>query len=179
MQDKYLKDFVIGLIVIMIIAFMFNDYRLFTKARAIPEQSKYSNIALDENLLSKIQSIETTINDRKMFTFTVTKDPLQQDLIVKTKVDLQNQWEDMVRSMMRLSATFTDSKGQKKAMIAFQGRDNLVGIGDVVGGRKIVDIQNQRVYFTENGYKGFLDIQKIPPKPVELDTQKQENQYNW
>lgn len=181
MQDRYLKDLAIGLAVIMILVFIANNYYNYQKADKVPQQSVYSKIALDEQLLTKIQTIENSISDRKMFHFNVNKDPLQQDLIVKTKQDLQKQWEDMVKSMMRLSATFTDSKGQKKASIDFQGKFHLVGIGDVIPGtnKKIVDIENTRVTFSESGYKGFLDVQKIPPKPVELDEKKAENQYNW
>ncbi len=181
MQDKYLKDLVIGLTIIMLLVFIGNDYYTYNKAKDVPVQSKYANIALDANLLAKIQSIENSISDRKMFHFTVTKDPLQQDLIVKTKMDLQKQWEDTVRSMMRLSATFTDSKGRSKATIEYQGQNHYVGVGDVIPGtnKKITEIQNSRVYFVESGYKGMLDVQKIPPKPVELDEKKAENQHNW
>ncbi len=179
MQEKHIKDLVIALAFIMLLVFGVVDYNLFTKVQKVPFDSKYTNIAMDETLLAQIQSIEHSISDRKSFNFTVTKDPLLQDLVVKTRLDLQKQWEEMVASMMRLSATFTDSFGRKKAMIAFDGKNNLVSVGDVIGGRKITDITNDKVYFTENGYKGFLEVQKIPPKPVELDETKKEKQYNW
>jgi len=179
MQDKHLKDLVISLVVIMLIVFAVNDYRLYFKASKVPAQSKYTHIALDEQLLSQIKGIETSINDRKGFVFTVVKDPLLQDLIVKTRLDMQKQWEDMVASMMRLSATFVDSKGVRRAIIDYQGRNNTVAVGDVIAGRKIVEIQDSRVYFVENGYRGFIDVSKIPPKPEILNEAKSENQYNW
>lgn len=179
MQDKYLKDLVIGLVVVMLIIFTVNDYRLFHIAGKVPNQSKYTTIALDEQLLVQIQGIEHSINDRKNFSFTVTKDPLLQDLIVKTKMDMQKQWENMIASMMRLSATFIDSKGVRRAIIDYQGKNNTVGVGDYIAGRKIIEIDASRVYFLENGYKGFIDVSKIPPKPEILDEVKSENQYNW
>jgi len=92
MQEKHIKDLVIGIAFIMLLVFTVNDYSLYHKTNKIPKESKYTNIALDETLLSQIQSIEHSIKDRKSFNFTVTKDPLLQDLIVKTRLDLQKQW---------------------------------------------------------------------------------------
>jgi hypothetical protein len=94
-------------------------------------------------------------------------------------MDMQKQWEETVANMMRLSATFTDSKGQKKAMIAYQGKNHMVSIGDVIGGRKITDISSGKLSFTQNGYQGTLGVEKIPEKPAELDEDKKEKQYNW
>ncbi|HPM02761.1 MAG: hypothetical protein KA886_03565 [Candidatus Cloacimonetes bacterium] len=179
MQEKHIKDLVISLAFIMLLVFTVNDYSLFHKEKKVPKESKYTNIALDETLLSQIQSIEHSISDRKSFNFTVTKDPLLQDLIVKTRMDMQKQWEETVANMMRLSATFTDSKGQKKAMIAYQGKNHMVSIGDVIGGRKITDISSGKLSFTQNGYQGTIGVEKIPEKPAELDEDKKEKQYNW
>ncbi|HPY96036.1 MAG TPA: hypothetical protein PL063_02350 [Candidatus Cloacimonadota bacterium] len=179
MQEKHIKDLVIAIAVIMLLVFTINDYSLYNKVNKVKKESIYANIALDEGLLAQIQSIEKSITDRKSFTFTVTKDPLLQDLIVKTKQDLQKQWEEMVSSMMRLSATFTDSDGQKKAMVSYGGKNHLLGIGDVLANRKITKIESDRIHFSEGNYKGEIVIQKIPPKPKELDENAKEKQYNW
>ncbi len=179
MESKYLKDFVIALVFIMLFVFGVRDYNFYKKAEAVSEESKYKNLALDDVLLKRIQEIETSIQDRKMFVFTVVKDPLEQNLIVKTQVDLQKQWEEMVASMMRLAATFVDSRGAKRAYISYAGKNWDVKAGDQIGDRKIVEIQQGRVYFTQGGMKGFIDVQPIPAKPASLDENKAANQYNW
>ena len=81
--------------------------------------------------------------------------------------------------MMRLSATFTDSHGKQKAMISYDGKNHLVGVGESVANRKIVKIETGKVHFVEGNFKGELVVQKIPPRPKELDESAKERQYNW
>lgn len=177
MQDKYIKDFVIALSMIMLVVFLIQGVRLYQQANKVLPESKYKKIALSQKLIKQIQEIESSIQDRKMFVFSVVKDPLEQNLIVKTKVDLENNWKSMVESMMRLSATYSDSNGQRRATIAYEGKNYDVHVGDFIAGRKIIDIQQGRVYFSQGGVKGLLDLQPVPAKPVELQDNKKI--YNW
>ncbi len=180
MQDKHIKDLVIALGVILLIAFGFHGYILFYRTNSISEQSEFLTRAIDEGLLNQIQQIEESIKERKVFVFTVNKDPLRQDLIVQTKLDLQKQWADMVRSMMRLTAILKDSEGTQKAMIAFGGQTHLVQIGDVLNNKTITSISSDKVYFEEDGKIGFLTVEPIPPKPVQLDQNRSSTpEYNW
>lgn len=180
MQEKNVKDLVIGLGVLAIIAFSFRCYMLFHQVNRVPEESRYSRLALDQNLLNQIQQIEESITERKNFKFTVEKDPLKQDLIVQTRLDLRKQWEDMVRSMMRLTATFKDSENRQKAMIAFGGKDHIVEVGDVINNKKITRITFDEVYFQEGGHTGVLKVEPIPPKPVQLERSVNPAlEYNW
>jgi len=180
MQDKHIKDLVLALGVILLIAYGLYGYIQFFKTQSIPEQSEYLTRAIDAGLLKQIQQIEESIKQRKEFVFNVAKDPLKQDLIVQTKLDLQKQWEDMVRSMMRLTAVLKDSEGTQKAMIAFGGKTHLVKIGDVLNNKKITKISTDKVYFEENGHTGHLVVQPIPPKPTKLQEQGSGTpEYNW
>lgn len=181
MEEKYLKDFVIALVVLLLIAFGIKDYYQKLKVDEIPEQSKYSNLALSDELLTKIQSIETTIQDRKQFVFTVTKDPLEQNLIVKTKQDLEQQWRERIQSMVRLESTMITEDGRKLAAIAHEGKTTLYSIGDSFKFGKITDIRNGEITFASNGRVGTLETKKLPPKPVEIQTKNGKNlrEYNW
>ena len=180
MQEKYIKDLAIALGVIVLIVLGARDYYLYNKINVVPAQSIYSTIALDASLLNQIQQIEDSIRERKDFKFTVNRDPLKQDLVVQTKLDLMKEWEEMVKRMMRLTATFKDSQGNQKAMIAFGGKENVVGVGDVLNNKKITNITLDKVYFTEGGNQGHLTLQPIPPRPAQIDPkQSAERSYNW
>jgi len=65
MENKYLKDFIIIVVVLLVIAFGWFDYYNYNKVEKIPHESKYKKLALSEKLLEQIQSIEESIKDRK------------------------------------------------------------------------------------------------------------------
>ena len=181
MEQKYLKDFVISMVVILLVAFAIKDYYLYQKIRVVPSESKYKKLALSEKLLRQIQNIETSIQDRKKFVFTVTKDPLEQNLIVKTKKDLEKQWREKVEKMVRLESTIVPQHGSKRAAISFQGKTKIYKIGDKFVRGTIEDIKDGEVIYSYNGKKGTLKVQKIPPKPKEIRAtkNKKNREYNW
>jgi hypothetical protein len=172
MQDKYIKDLALAIVVIALIVFSIRNYYLYNRVSAVPDESIYSAMALDAALLNQIQQIEESIRERKDFRFTVNRDPLRQDLIVQTRLDLLHEWEQMVRRMMRLSATYFDESGNQIAMIAWNGTDNVVRIGDVLNNRRITGISENSVTYTEAGSTGTMNLQPVPPRPVQLDSRQ-------
>lgn len=191
MEQKYLKDFVIILVVLMLLAFGIKTSTLYKTIQEVPEDSKFKKMALGEKLLNQIQEIDSSIKDRKNFTFTVEKDPLEQNLIVKTKKDLEKQWREKVESMIRLEMTIIPEIGDKKAAITHQGTTTLYGIGDEFelgnefgdGAKgKIKDIQPGMITYTYRGKDFDMKLSKIPPKPSKLKTErntKSNREYNW
>lgn len=181
MENKYLKDFVIALVVILILAFAINDYYLKKSVSQIPSQSKYKEIALSDELLERIHEIELSIQDRKKFVFTVVKDPLEQNLIVRTKQDLEKIWQEEIENTVRLEATIIPEFGDKLASISYQGETKHYKIGDRFEFGKITDIRPGEISYQYNGANGVLALSKLPPKPVEIrDGKSQKNrEYNW
>ncbi|RLC50230.1 MAG: hypothetical protein DRZ79_04730 [Candidatus Cloacimonadota bacterium] len=181
MEQKYLKDFVISMVVILLLAFAIKDYYLYQKVRVIPSESKYKKLALSVKLLKQIQNIETSIQDRKEFVFTVTKDPLEQNLIVKTKKDLEKQWREKVAKMVRLESTIVPQHGSKRAAISYDGKTKIYKVGDKFVSGVIEDIKDGEIVYSYKGKKGILKVQKIPPKPKEIRTSKNKKnrEYNW
>jgi hypothetical protein len=190
-EQKYLKDFVIVLVVIMLLAFGIKTSSLYKKIVDVPDDSKYQKMGLGEKLLHQIQEIDTSIRDRKNFYFTVEKDPLEQNLIVKTQKDLEKQWREKVESLIRLEMTILPEIGEKKASISYKGMTTLYGIGDkfelgtnfssgAIG--MITDIQPGMITYKYNGKDYEMKLSKIPPKPAKLKTvnkAKSIREYNW
>ena len=181
MENKYIKDFVIAIVILVILAYGIQNYYLYQKTDGVPFESKYKKIALSEKLLKQIHNIERSIQDRKQFVFSVRKDPLEQNLIVKTQKDLEKQWREDVENMIRLQATIIPETGDNIASISYKGKTNQYVIGDSFSNRKIVDIQSGKVVYTYKGMTDELVVKKIPPKPAEIQTKKskRKTEYNW
>lgn len=180
MEKKYLRDFVIVLIVLLLLAGGYWNFMQLSKANKVDEESKYKRLALSQDLLDQIQEIEKSINDRKGFVFTVTKDPLEQNLIVKTQQDLEKQWREKIENMVRLTATILPQDGEKLASVAYKGANNLYGIGEDFALGKIVNIKEGEIVYSYGGKNYSLTMEKLPPKPVEiLNNNKSERSFNW
>lgn len=191
MEEKYLKDFTIILVVILLLAFGIRTSYLTKDVDQVPEESQYKRMALSDELMQKIQKIDTSIQDRKDFVFTVDRDPLEQNLIVKTQKDLEKQWEEEVQKLVRLSMTIIPDEGERQAAINHQGVTKLYGIGDkfelgegYAAGQqgKITDIRPGEITYMVNGQKKDMQLKPIPPKPAKLKSNrkaKKVREYNW
>ncbi len=181
MENKYLRDFAIVAILFAVIALGMRDYYLYNKEVKVPKQSRFKNLALSKAQLKQIQGIETSIKDRKNFVFTVKKDPLEQNLIVKTMKDLEQEWIDKVQSMVRLTATFISNDGKRYASISYKGKNKIYKVGDKIAGQKITKIGEAYINVMFNGGTRVLKIQPIPEKPAELlnPSLKKNREINW
>lgn len=181
MENNHLKDFVISLVVICFIIFGIKDYYLYKHADKVPEDSIYKNLALSQGLLEKINNIERSIQDRKKFKFTITKDPLEQNLIVKTKKDLEDEWRKKVENMLRLEYTIIPATGNKIASIVYKGKTQNYEIGDKFAFGTIVSIADGEIIYKKNDFVGTLKTEKIPPKPqiLKKNKTKDNRNLNW
>jgi hypothetical protein len=170
MQDRYIKDMCILLGVLVIIILGFKTYYEYGKTSVVPMESIYKDLSIDGDLLAQIHQIDESISERKKFRFTVRRDPLKQDLIIQTRMDLLAEWEQMVRNMIRLTAIFDDQDGSVVAIIEHGGKQNVVRVGETVSNRRItrIDVPARRVYFFDGNREGYMVEQGIPPKPAEL-----------
>jgi hypothetical protein len=182
MEAKHLKDFVIAMVVIAVFALGFKLVFVNQKIDKIPLESRFKKMALSEQLLSQIEDIEESIQDRKDFVFAVVKDPLEQNLVVKTKKDLEKQWQEEVANMVRLETTIIPQSGEKLATISYQGKSQMYRIGDTFIKGKIKDIKLGEIVYSYEGMTKTLQAQKIPTKPRELtqkSNSKKNRELNW
>jgi predicted RND superfamily exporter protein len=182
MEEKYLKDFVIALVVIFTILFIIKVFSLYSRVKTVPEDSIYKELALGDELLENIHNLENSIKERKEFIFTVNSDPLEQNLIVKTIQDLQQQWKEQVESMVRLESTIVPESGKKKAVISHKGETKVYEIGDKFSNGTITDIKIGEIVYKENGKELTMKTEKLPEKPKAIQQSSQSSnirEYNW
>jgi translation elongation factor EF-Ts len=180
METRHFKDITVAVIVIVLFAFLLKSVSVVRTTEEVPSQSIHRDMAIDQDLLAQIQQIEESISDRKEFLFTVTRDPLEQNLIVRTRVDLEQEWRKKVEEMIRLAATYIDEHGNKKAAIAYQGKTNVYTVGDYIEQNRIAEIETGRITLVHQGIEQVLELKPIPPKPAQIDDRARRTQeYIW
>lgn len=179
METRHFKDLAVAIVVIILAVLLFKSVSVVRTVIEVPEESIYKYLALDEQLLDQIQSIEDSISDRKEFTFTVTRDPLEQNLIVRTRVDIEQEWRRMIESMMRLAATYIDEAGNRRAAIDYKGKMELYSVGDYINNNRITNIDSGKITLAQNGREQVLEVKRIPPKPAQIDDRVQREEYIW
>jgi len=117
MQYRFVKDLAIALIVILLGVLVVRLVVINRKVSVIPETSIHIQESVTDTLMTKIRTIESSIQDRKMFVFSSRKDPLRQGNIIKDNVDRLKEFEDMVRNTFRLATTAIDEFGNKIAYV--------------------------------------------------------------
>lgn len=167
MQLRFVKDFAIALLVILLFAIAVRLFTLQTSVKRIPEKSIHTAESVSDTLLNKIKSIENSIQDRKNFVFSSTTDPLRQGNIIKDKVDKEREFEDMVRNTFRLATTAIDEYGNKIAYIEYLGQLHEARVGETVQGRRIIDIGDRTIRYSYNGIISTTELAPRPAKPVE------------
>jgi len=73
----------------------------------------------------------------------------------------------MVKNTFRLATTASDEYGNKIAYIEYRGALHEARIGQVVEGRKILDIQNKSVRYSYNGIVSTTELSPRPAKPAD------------
>lgn len=170
MQYRFVKDFAIALVVITLLVLAIKLATVQKNIIDIPDSSIHTKESVSDTLMTKIKTIENSIQDRKMFAFNVTRDPLRQGNIIKDKVDLEKEHEERVRNTFRLSTTAIDENGNKVAYIEFLGRVHAAGIGDTVEGRRITDISDSSIRYNFGGQNYTLQISARPQRPSADDS---------
>ncbi len=87
MEYRYVKDLAYILLAASIIVLAVFAMKHYNTEQNIDPKSAYAEQEVDSNLLKKAIEIEQGIKQRKEFNFSISKDPLKQDIILPQKVD--------------------------------------------------------------------------------------------
>ncbi|MBI9030611.1 hypothetical protein JEZ13_01215 [bacterium] len=87
MEYRYVKDLAYILLIIAVITLLVFAYNHHNTEQKVLTKSEFAEQEVDSNLLKKAIEIEQGIMQRKEFSFSITKDPLKQDIILPQKID--------------------------------------------------------------------------------------------
>lgn len=166
MQLRYIKDFAIAMIVILLLAYAITLYTINAQRNKIPDKSKYSFESVSDTLKTKISDIERSIVERQSYLFTINTDPLRQGNIIKDRFDNVRAFEDQVRNTFRLTGTYNINEGAN-AYATFEYQDRIFSgrVGENVEGRFIKWIGDGRVGIYFGGDQTLI----AQPRPVMPD----------
>ncbi|MCK9556909.1 MAG: hypothetical protein PHO85_00725 [Candidatus Cloacimonetes bacterium] len=167
MQTRFVKDFAIALIVILLGFLIIRLVIIDNKVSDIPDTSVYSRESVSDTLMARIRSIENSIQDRKNFVFKSGTDPLRQGNIIKDKADRAREMQEMIRNTFRLATTALDELGNKIAYIEYQDALHEARIGEIVAGRKIIEINEKSIRYTMGGNTYTANL--MPRPVIDLD----------
>ena len=85
MEYRYVKDLAIILLVASVIVLAVFAIKHYNTEQNVDSKSAYAEQEVDSNLLRKAIEIEEGISQRKDFSFSISKDPLKQDIILDRK----------------------------------------------------------------------------------------------
>lgn len=179
MQFRFVKDLAIGLIVILLGFLAIRLAMTQSKVNAIPDNSIYTKESVSDTLMSQIRSIESSIQDRKMFVFNSRKDPLRQGNIIKDKVDREKEFLEMIRNTFRLSSTAIDEYGNRIAYIEYMDAMHAARVGDTVAGRRITEIKERSIRYTLGGNSYTANLMPRPEMPKEDPYTLKAGSGNW
>ncbi|MFO8145031.1 MAG: hypothetical protein R6T89_04830 [Candidatus Syntrophosphaera sp.] len=173
MQLRFIKDFAIGLIVILLLAYAIRLYTMNAQEDKIPEQSRYTDESVTDTLRARIMTIESSIADRQNFVFSINHDPLRQGNIIKDRFDMAKEFEEMVRNTFRPTGTYIDEEtGDKLVTVEFQEKIYTGRVGEVIAGRRITWIEDDSIGI----YYGGPQTLAVKPRPDMPDFTQEEQQ---
>ncbi|PKN72753.1 MAG: hypothetical protein CVU50_06345 [Candidatus Cloacimonetes bacterium HGW-Cloacimonetes-3] len=179
MQLRFVKDLAIALIVILLFALAMRLFAIERGWAKIPVNSIHTKESVSDTLLNKIKTIENSIQDRKMFVFGSNRDPLRQGNIIKDKADRDIEFQEMLLNTFRLATTARDDYGNKIAFIEYRGMLHEARIGQVVEGRKILNIDDRSIRYSYNGITSTTELAPRPSKPVDEPQSASGKNGNW
>lgn len=179
MEGRFWKEFVIALVFLSIVAYGIWAYMEWEDSKIVIKMRRVKGVP--EDLKQKIAQIDESIGERKDFVFEMQKgqrDPLEQNLIVKTKVDLERQWREMVESQMRLAGTM-EIDGVKLALFEYKGRTQWVEEGGQYEGFTIQEVTDGSVQLALANRTRTLNATPVPEKPSVLKEDDSARELNW
>jgi hypothetical protein len=179
MQLRFIKDLAIALIVILLFAIAMRLFSIERSWAKVPAKSIHTKESVSDTLLNKIKTIENSIQDRKMFVFGSNRDPLRQGNIIKDKADRENEFQEMLLNTFRLATTARDDYGNKIAYIEYRGVLHEARIGQIVEGRKILDIGDTSIRYSLGGVISTTELAPRPSKPVDDPRTATGTSGNW
>ncbi len=179
MQLRFVKDLAIALIVILLFAMALRLFAIERSWSKIPVKSVHTKESVSDTLLNKIKTIENSIQDRKMFVFGSNRDPLRQGNIIKDKADRESEFLEQLRNTFRLATVARDEHGNRIAYIEYRDKIHEARVGQVVEGRKILDIGSSTIRYSYNGITSTTELAPRPERPAEETRTATGTSGNW
>ena len=148
----------------------------FTAAKVMP-MAPPKTIGMGGELSATVNRLEKEITERIAYDVDVKSDPLKLSRIIDAKGKAGIAKAEIAESMnqLRLSCTII-SPTKATAIIKFQGKSFVVGVGDDVAGRQVLSIDTKKVVLRYNGQELTLFNKPAPLGEIKFETKEKLDQ---
>lgn len=119
----------------------------------------------DPQLRETVDKLEADLRGRLAESFELEEDPLDLTRVIKTKKFLKTLgMAETAESdyRMRLAATIVSQEKKPSAIIKYQGKSNMLNLGDQIGGYRVESIGKDKITLVRGGERMVLKTEKAP-----------------
>jgi molybdopterin converting factor small subunit len=160
-RSNLIWTFLIILTVVVVLWEVYNTYAIANRVSFYRREAAQTILGSDEQLSQTVNQLETTLAERHDYAVELDKDPLNLGEVIRSqkvlnRLGFQEMQED---EEMRLSCTVV-GENSNSAILKYGGRSQVVEVGDVVNGYKIIEISEKEMKLKRGGEVLVLKTQK-------------------
>jgi hypothetical protein len=160
-MDRRTRFFWSLAIIAGVVIFAWEAYNLYgiqqTRKKIIKASAEIS-IGTDEELERVISELETQLERRETFEFSLKNNPMKLNKVVFLTDDMGRLIQSMQANTLRVSGLYMNFN-PPRATIEFQEKEHQVKVGDTVGKYKITRISENGIVAYRDGEAKFYPIQ--------------------
>ncbi len=176
-RERLLWSILIILLLILAGYEGYNAYRMGKQVRQYQEaMNKASLGSEDPQLRETVEELEADLQARLTYTFDIGRDPLDLSQVIygrRLLASLGFSESPESQGKMRLSCTVVAQ--QPAAVIKFQGRSNIVRVGDNINGYRVSSIEAQQCLLVRGDERLMLATEKAFESIEEIERMSEEN----
>ena len=148
----------------------------FSASKVLPMTTP-KTIGMGQELIATVNRLENEIGARIAYEVSIKKDPLKLSRIIDAKGRQGIAKAEIAESLnqLRLSCTII-SPSKVTAIIKYQGKSFVVGVGDDVAGRQVLSIDKKKVVLRYNGEQIELFNRPAPLGEIKYETREKLDQ---
>ena len=158
-QSRLLRD------ILVLVLFALLGYMIFRVVQAHREIKSdaisrvVGNTGMDTQLSQAVQAMEDDLQQRRSYVYRQKKDPMDATHIIPFDFSDLFKYRELLErdKVMRLSCTIIDKN--PSAIIKYQGQSHILHIGESINGKKIVEINQKSIKFSDGS---ILSTTKAP-----------------
>ena len=160
-RSNLIWTFLIILSVAVVLWEVYNTYAIANRVSFYRREAAQTILGSDEQLSQTVNQLETTLAERHDYAVELDKDPLNLGEVIRSqkvlnRLGFQEMQED---EDMRLSCTVI-GESSNSAILKFGGRSQVVEVGDVINGYKVIEISEKEMKLKRGGEVLVLKTQK-------------------
>jgi hypothetical protein len=154
----------------------YNAYRMGQQVRKYHAALAHESLgSADPQLSETVTSLESELQDRLNYEFSIDHDPLDLTQVIHGRRFLaQLGFQETIESQTKMRLSCTVLADKPAAIVKFQGRSHVLRLGDDLNGYVLSEVRPEQCVLTRAGERLTLVTEKSP-ETVELERNRRQN----